>query len=70
MTFFKTAGAGTKTLVVPSRSKNFEWTASQVASTCRGYVYILATDELLCDIKKEEELEVCERNVVNPILME
>ena len=41
-TFLQGAGEGTKTLVIPSVSPNYHWTAQQVARLGgqKGYIYI------------------------------
>lgn len=52
----QSAGGGTKSLVIPSRSTSFVWTGKQVVATAgRGYIYILAKKEL-CGLKEEEEV--------------
>ncbi len=54
------AGGGSKTLIIPSRSRTFFWTAKQVIlSSGRSNIYILAKDKLT--MVKEE---VCYNYVV------
>lgn len=49
-------GGGSKSLVIPCRSSNFKWTARQViASAGRGYIYILAKEDLFF-VKEEEKV--------------
>ena len=54
--FLQSAGGGSKSLVVPSRSASFAWTAKQVvASAGRGCIYILAGEEL-CLVSESEQV--------------
>lgn len=56
--FLQSAGGGTKSLIVPSRSSSFCWTAKQVVSSAgRGCIYILALEEL-CSVHKVQIEEV------------
>ena len=47
-TFLQSTGGGSNTLIIPSTSSSYQWTAQQVSklSTCRGTIYILAIDDL------------------------
>ena len=46
-TFLQCNGGGSKTLIAPTVSKHFQWTAQQVVSLAgQGAIYILANDDL------------------------
>jgi hypothetical protein len=52
----QSAGGGTKSLMIPCRSSKFKWTAKQIiASAGRGYIYILAKEDLFF-VKDEEKV--------------
>ena len=53
--FLQTAGEGTKTLVIPSVSPHYSWTAQQVERLAgqRGIVYILAQADMPSVMDKE-----------------
>ena len=54
----QSAGGGTKSLMIPCRSSKFKWTAKQViASAGRGYIYILAKEDLFF-VKDEEKVSI------------
>ena len=53
------AGGGVKSLVIPCTSAAFTWSAKQIISSSgRGYIYILAKEELFFP-KEEIETKVC-----------
>jgi len=52
--FLQPAGAGSRTLAIPSVSSSFSWTAQQVAKlgpNSKQSIYILAKDKLAVDLE-------------------
>ena len=64
--FLQSTGGGSKTLTIPAVSKNFQWTAAQVASLGQAQIYILANAGLNIPVRlcflffSKNKLHVCE----------